>query len=205
MLSGQKNTIKIIADLDTHHDFASSIAIQKDNKVVVAGDAWGRPCMIRFDTTGNLDFTFGQEGKVFAAWDCGCNPCKTAIKFQEDGKIVLGTRFHNGLDTDFIIARFYPDGTPDLTFGENGAVVPQIGPSDDWCNCIDVQQDGKILAGGASETAPGADDDCRFGLARYNQDGTMDASFGDNGIVTTRIGQKYSFAHSVTWELSEPK
>jgi uncharacterized delta-60 repeat protein len=197
MLSGQKSTIKIIADLDTPYDFASSIAIQEDNKVVVAGDAYGRPCMIRFDTTGNLDHAFGQEGKVFTAWDCGCNPCKTDIKMQEDGKIVLGTRFHNGLDTDFLLARFYPDGTPDMTFGENGTVVTQIGPSDDWCNCIAVQQDGKILAGGASETGPGSDDGCRFVLARYNQDGTPDTSFGVNGIVTTRIGQKYNVAHSV--------
>jgi uncharacterized delta-60 repeat protein len=194
---GQTNTFKVLTDLGSRGDYAYSIAIQGDGKVVVAGDAGGTPCMVRFDTTGYLDYTFGSEGKVFASWNCGSNPADNEIKIQTDGKIVIGTRISNGADEDFIVARYHVDGTPDMSFGENGRVISPIGSYDDWCNSIAIQPDGKILAGGSTAIPPAGEFMYDFALMRYNSDGTIDHSFGNDGIVTTHIGSSYNIAYSI--------
>lgn len=194
---GQTNTITALTDLGTRYDFAYSIAIQADSKFVVAGDAYGKPCMIRFDTTGILDNTFGSGGKVFASWDCGSSPADNEIKIQSDGKIVLGTRYYNGANDDFIVARYNANGTPDISFGENGQVITQIGSYHDWCNSIAIQSDDKILAGGSTENGLEGEFNSDFALLRYNSDGTIDSSFGNNGIVITHIGLRYNVAYSI--------
>jgi uncharacterized delta-60 repeat protein len=194
---GQTNTVKVLSDLGTHYDFAYTIAIQDDGKVVVAGDADGKPCMIRYDTTGLLDNTFSSGGKVFASWNCGSSPADNEIKIQPDGKIVLGSRYFNGSNDDFIVARYNADGTPDISFGEYGKVIIQIGNHDDWCNSIAIQSDGKILAGGSTDIGSPGDFNHDFALLRCNSDGTIDNSFGNNGIVITHIGLKYNVAYSM--------
>ena len=194
---GQNSTIQVLTDLGTRYDYAYSIALQPDGKVLVAGDAWGNPCIIRFDTTGMLDNSFGSGGKVIETWDCGSNPADGEIEIQNNGKIVLGTRYHNGANTDFLMARYHDDGSPDASFGENGKVITPIGGHHDWCNAIAIQSDGKILAGGSTDTSPEGDSRHDFALVRYHADGSRDASFGNNGIVITHIGLSYNVAYSL--------
>jgi uncharacterized delta-60 repeat protein len=64
-------------------------------------------------------------------------------------------------------------GSLDLTFG-NGGIVTTPGTSDP--RGMAIQSDGKIVVAGAA-TAP------EFVLARYNTDSTLDAAFGNGGIV----------------------
>jgi uncharacterized delta-60 repeat protein len=194
---GQTNTIKVVTDLGTHYDYAHSIAIQSNGKIFVAGDAYGNPCMICFDTTGVLDPTFGSDGKVFASWDCGSNPADSDIKIQPDGKIVLGTRYYNGANDDFVVARYNTDGIPDISFGNNGHVITRIGYHNDWCNSISIQSNGKILAGGGANVNATDEFSYDFALIRYNSDGTIDSAFGNNGKVTTHIGLWYNIAYSI--------
>ncbi|MBC8487073.1 MAG: T9SS type A sorting domain-containing protein [Bacteroidetes bacterium] len=193
----QTNTIKILTDLGTNYDYSYSIAFQDDGKVIVAGDAWGTPCLIRFDTTGGLDNTFGIGGKVFTSWNCSSNPADNDIRIQQDGKIILGTRYYNGSDDDFILARFNSDGSPDLSFGDNGQVISSIGSYNDWCNAIAIQPDGKILAAGGTNNAPASNYNYNFALIRYNADGSIDSTFGNNGITITNIGLSNNIAYSM--------
>jgi uncharacterized delta-60 repeat protein len=71
------------------------------------------------------------------------------------------------------------DGDLDPTFGTDGKVVTDFNNSTDWLSRIAVQPDGKIVAIG--DTHPSH----RGALARYNPDGTLDATFGDGGKVIT--------------------
>src|SRR5436190_17286841 len=75
-------------------------------------------------------------------------------------------------------------GDLDPTFGSGGKVSTAIGSGHDDANAMVLQPDGKIVAGGW--TVSGAN--YLFGLARYNSNGTLDASFGSGGIVTTAFG-----------------
>ncbi|HEX5880137.1 MAG TPA: delta-60 repeat domain-containing protein, partial [Actinomycetota bacterium] len=64
-----------------------------------------------------------------------------------------------------------------------GTVTTDIGGGDDVARALAVQADGKLVAAGVAPTATGSD----FALARYNPNGTLDASFGAGGTVTTDL------------------
>src|SRR5262249_19962743 len=88
---------------------------------------------------------------------------------------------------DFALARFQPDGQPDLTFGGgDGFVSTDFGhDGSDHAYAVALQKDGRILLAGETEDAAGIPD---FGLARYLPDGTLDASLGQDGRATTAFG-----------------
>jgi len=63
-------------------------------------------------------------------------------------------------------------GGLDPTFGNGGKVTTYVGNSNSFANAMAVQPDGKIVVAGGSQ------------VVRYNSDGTLDTTFGTNGIVT---------------------
>ncbi|MEN9751485.1 MAG: hypothetical protein RLZZ600_532 [Actinomycetota bacterium] len=79
-----------------------------------------------------------------------------------------------------------PDGTIDSTFGSSG-VATITATESDAIRGIAVQDDGKIITSGYYST-PGWSDGWNYYAARFNVDGTLDASFGTSGIVDLDIG-----------------
>lgn len=73
------------------------------------------------------------------------------------------------------------DGLLDLNFGRPGVFTP-IGPKGSAIHFMRVLPDGRILAVG-QETEDG--NDTHAALARYNADGSLDATFSDRGVVKT--------------------
>lgn len=165
----------------TSQDFAQAVALQPDGKVVLAGysnnGANNDFAIVRYHSDGSLDLSFDSDGKVIADIGFLAHTAKS-LAVQSDGKIVVaGSRF-NGLNNDFAIFRYNPDGSPDNSFGGNGKVITAFGgTTNDQAFAIVIQPDGKIVAAGEST----AD----FAVARYNQDGSLDPSFDGDGKVTT--------------------
>ncbi|MEO5720501.1 MAG: dockerin type I domain-containing protein [Chthoniobacterales bacterium] len=156
-------------------DRVNAVAIQTDDKVVVAGyaeeGAYGRFLLVRYNVDGSLDGSFGVGGKVltfFAQSDSAAN----AITVQADGKLIAA----GSSGTDFAIARYNPDGSLDSTFGLAGKVITDF-PGADAAHAVGVLADGKILVAGASNS--------NFAIARYDANGALDTSFGAGGKVTT--------------------
>src|SRR4030095_5109302 len=84
-------------------------------------------------------------------------------------------------NTDFALARYNTDGTPDLGFGVGGKVTTDFdGHTDAACASL-VQPDGKLVAVGSAITANFYD----FAAARYLPNGTLDSGFGVGGKVRT--------------------
>jgi uncharacterized delta-60 repeat protein len=144
---------------------------------------------------GDLDPSFGLGGRVLTDIDFSTD-IAYAVAVQADGKLVaVGTTYTNNdyTDEDFAIVRYNADGSPDPGFGANGRVTTDFPGLAAMASSVLVQPDGKILvAGGAFPlfTFLG-----NIELARYNPDGSLDAGFGDNGIVTTRFPHgSYAFA-----------
>ena len=77
------------------------------------------------------------------------------------------------------------DGDLDPTFGEGGIVVTDVSGTSNWIRDIKVQSDGKIVVAGSSD---GSDGKAAFILARYNDDGSLDSSFGSGGKAVTNAG-----------------
>ncbi len=169
-------------------DHVEAMAVQADGRVVVAG--WGNGPqgyafeLVRLDRDGAPDPTFGQGGKVVQAIGHGADVAH-AIALQADGRIlVAGSVDESPKGRSFAIARFNVDGSLDTTFGDHGQVITSFGSQSDEAFAIVVQPDGRIVAGGHTASPLSGID---FALARYNADGTPDATFGNGGQVVTAI------------------
>ena len=178
-----------------HGGFANAIAIQADGRMVAVGTSLGRRprfAVVRYDTDGTLDPTFGREGRAVTNFANGDEQGQ-ALAIQADGKIVIGGQVAwTDSDWDFALARYSPDGTLDPTFGGEGKVTTSFSRRRDIAYGVAVQADGKIVVAGSS----GGGGDSRFALARYNTDGTLDTTFGGDGRITTDFIQGIDYGVS---------
>jgi len=175
----------------------SSVVIQPDGKIVVAGGAFplftfaGNFEVVRYNRNGSLDTSFGNGGIVTTFFPEGSYAFDVAL--QPDGKIIAaGTVFVDFVigessNTDFALARYNTDGTPDTTFGSGGQVSTDFAGVEDDAFSVLIQPDGKIVAvGSANSFATNYD----FAAARYLSNGTLDGTFGVGGRVTTDFGDR---------------
>jgi uncharacterized delta-60 repeat protein len=132
---------------------------------------------------GDLDASFGVGGKVITDF-AGNNDEGKAVALQPDGKIVLVGSASDLVTggTGFGVARYLPGGDLDATFGEDGLVTTRF-ESDALAQAVELQPDGRIVVAGYIVG------DTNFGsaLARYLPNGDLDATFGEDGLVTTDI------------------
>ena len=176
---------KIWTNFGTSFEIANAVTLQPDGKIIVAGAtgdnySFADFALARYNLDGNLDETF-SGGKV--TLDCGADDQVHAVVVQSDGKIVAtgsgGHWDYYFYIHDFCVARYNPDGTLDVSFGEEGKVMTDFG-GDDIPNAMLIEPEGKIVTAGMS-----AGD---LALARYESNGTLDTTFGNNGLVTTDLG-----------------
>lgn len=191
------NLGKVITDIEGEREEAHSVAIQRDGKVVVAGyvfveGAFYRFALVRYNINGSIDSTFGNHGTVITSIG-GSIDYAYSVVIQNDGKIVVaGTAFINP-NYVFALVRFNVDGSLDHTFGDQGIVTTDVGGKHDGARVLVIQTDGKIVAGGCSVTDHSYD----FALVRYNVDGSVDNSFGKQGIVTEDFLADNDFIYSL--------
>ncbi len=182
---------------------ASAVVLQADGKIVVAGRAatafgtFEHFALARYLPDGTLDATFGIGGKVIT--DFGGPSGASALALQADGKIVVaGTRFGGFCPSpvlDFAVARYLPNGQLDASFGSQGKVTTDFGGTCDVASALAVQPDGKIVVAGTHHLSGSTSSD--FALARYNPDGSLDATFGDGGKVTTHFSGAFDSGSGV--------
>jgi uncharacterized delta-60 repeat protein len=177
-----------------HLDFANSIAIQSDGKLVVGGQA-GRvirmpmiskyPAVVRYTTAGALDPTFGTGGKTVVS----ALPLATAneLAIRSDGRIwMAGSTVPAASPTgqDTVVVRVRANGTLDTGFGGTGYVVSNAGGGSfsDVATDLAPQSTGGVLVSGWVSIAGGV----RFLLAKYGSGGALVSATGHgvNGPAT---------------------
>jgi uncharacterized delta-60 repeat protein len=163
--------------LTTIPNGAIDIAVQPDDKIVVAGGAFN---VARLKSDGSPDTSFNGTGYTQISIDGGVS---MGMALQSDGKIVLAG-YSNGAPNTFILARFTATGTPDTSFGLEGIVRTAIG-FQAVATDVALQPDGKLVAAGYTGVSQ---TDANFALVRYNADGSLDASFDSDGKLTTDFG-----------------
>ena len=133
---------------------------------------------------GDLDTTFGDDGRVTTAFPGSYGDAAYAVAIQPDGKIVAAGSNSNINSADFAVARYNTDGTLDDNFADSGTVTTDFFNGPDYAKAVAIQVNGKIVAGGTAR-AGGHDN---FALVRYNPDGSLDTTFSGNGKVYTDFG-----------------
>lgn len=180
---------RVVTDFLEGADVARAVAIQPDGKIVVAGTArrsvGNRPnfAVARYETNGALDASFSGDGKLVIEFGTSEG---FAVVVQPDGKIlVAGYDFSviSGTEANFAVARTNADGTLDTTFDGDGKASTDFFAGNDIAFDLALQPDGKIVAAGTKDIGKNPAQD--FALVRYNANGSLDASFGNNGKVTT--------------------
>ena len=139
---------------------------------------------------GDLDPTFTGDG--LEATSFGKEAFGSGVALQTDGKIVVaGTAFYTVCEdiwcsspSEFALARYNADGTPDTSFSGDGRETTDFGGQDFGAYDVALQSDGKIVAVGHT----GGGD---FALARYNATGTLDTSFSGDGKQITDFGDPH--------------
>ena len=190
------STGKILLPIGVGYDQASAVALQSDNKIVVAGTCFDATfsnadfCVARLNVDGSLDASFvGPSGTATGKFvlPIGTSDDKlNGVAVQaSDGKIVLFGTCNNGFPTDFCVARLHTNGSLDTGFvgpsgTGNGKFLLPIGKTYDYAAAIAIQTDGKIVLGGYCQGDSGND----FCVARLNVNGAFDSNFvGPNGTV----------------------
>lgn len=178
------------------NDGAYSLAIRSDGKMVAAGSSGDASnnndafALVRLDTDGSIDNTFGTSGsvRIFVNGGDSTNDAAYSLAIQSDGKIVAaGYSGDASGNSAFAVARFDTNGSIDSTFGTSGSTRAFIGGGDSTNDCaysMAIQSDSRIVTAGFSHDAS---DDYAFALARFNVDGSIDSTFGISGSARTFI------------------
>lgn len=162
----------------------TAMAVQPDDKILIAGNYAGSAMVGRINRDGNIDESFGISGRSVIG-----KISVNAIALQPDGKIVLGGKSIGG---GLAVVRLVADGRRDSTFDRDGRVEASAGNDGGELTAISVQADGKIISAGQVN-----DGQTAFLLFRVNPNGTYDKQFGSNGISISHPTQWDSYATSL--------
>ncbi|MHB9096617.1 MAG: delta-60 repeat domain-containing protein [Syntrophales bacterium] len=169
------------------NDRALGVALQPDGRILVTGYATvkGSPkrdvIVLRLNTDGGLDTTFGSGGVFIYNGAVNVTDIGFGVAVQQDGKILIAGESGAATSQDGLILRLMSDGSLDSTFANNGRCVFNGSGNDlDRFFGVRLQADGKIVAFGAT-AKEGKSDSL---MVRLLQNGALDASFGSGGAVT---------------------
>ncbi|MBL0126468.1 MAG: hypothetical protein IPP83_03205, partial [Flavobacteriales bacterium] len=179
-------------ELDFEADIYSAV-LTADGKIILAGSTTDyqtyRLLLIQLNADGTLDDSFADNG-VLAQSVSIVSPNDEDISYDmaldADGNIlVCGTSYDANYIRRPIVVRFTPDGQLDAGFGTDGVASIPAGVGSSGFKGILVQPDGKIVATGSFGT------DLLWYellLVRFEADGSLDAGFGDAGVVKHNYG-----------------
>lgn len=130
---------------------------------------------------GTLDPTFGVNGVALTSFGPGITKA-CAMAIQPDGKYVVAGTYQAvaGIPPVYAtLARYNADGSLDVSFGSAGKVQTDFSTAFAFTSVDDValMPDGKIVVSFAG----------RPQLARYLASGSLDTSFGTNGLLSLSV------------------
>lgn len=179
-------------------DVALNLVLLTDGKILLAGltqqsgilpDPEERALigLVRYNTDGSLDETFGTDGRVVADFENllggGATHRVTDLVVDASGTIYVAGSLNgnpnlgNNQPPVFLLVRFMPDGTIDSAFGNDGVVVEDVGAERDLDVQLAPQPDGLVAAVGF-----GSEEGLRTTLFRYTLNGELDVDFGTGGL-----------------------
>ena len=131
--------------------------------------------LMRYSMSGEADLNFGINGKTNFPDDY--SRAITSLEVLEGGKIVGCGLAVSTTESLVHIFRLLPDGSPDVSFGQNGTVLFSFSGSSNsgWTKLL-LLPDGKYLVQGTFDSR-------RSALAKFNLDGSPDPNFGTNGVA----------------------
>jgi uncharacterized delta-60 repeat protein len=183
--SGFNNTgILVLYKIKSAH-LLTALAIQNDNKIVVGAQSGGslHPegnfLVVRINENGIVDSSFNKKGFVITDFNYNpnVNPKKydilSSLIIQPDNKIIAAgsSLQYYGNGGQFALCRYERNGSLDTSFGFRGRVTTKFNFGyEAGCTDAILQQDGKIVLAGYSDTNIDLHSYSNFAIARYNKE-----------------------------------
>lgn len=168
----------LVYDLFNQHSWGTDVAVQADSKILGTIQKDDKFRVYRLNVDGTWDNSFDSDGMFeYDVAFIGAEECN-AVTVQPDGKIlVLGTARPNS-NMDVVLMRLNADGTFDNDFNANGMNAVDAG-DDNYGRSMVLRLNGKILVSGITDVGSSQ----AVLLMQFKADGTLDSTFGTNGIV----------------------
>ena len=182
-----------LIDLGASSDAGGRVVVQEDGLVLFTArkteiGEFANGVVGRLNPDGTLDLTFNGTGWLNLDLSNNIDIVVDFALLPNGEVLTAGTVFDEvTLESEIFVLRLLPNGTYDTAFGINGISKYDIGLGNDNAAKIVLQPDGKAIIGGSAND--GNDDN--FCLIRINEDGSLDPTFGDGGVVITEISTGY--------------
>jgi len=166
-------------------NICSDLSVQSNGKILLVAHSSDYPnnfIIYRLNNDSTLDTTFGINGIKYVDLGANGNSTPNSIIIQSDNKILVsGTlNINNSNVFNYGVVRLNSDGNIDSTFGTNGIFKTLVGLTPGGsCSDMKLLSNGKVVLAGNLKTGSG------IGLLKLNSNGTLDNTFGTNGITTT--------------------
>ena len=153
-------------------DEGEDIELTPDGSILVAGmtvtvEYDYSALLMKFTPDGEVDGSFGDAGAVVE--DLDDFDYASNLTLQDDGRIVMAGSSGDGPPNgfDLVVWKYMADGTPDISFGNNGFAQHVIPGYYTMIYAMEMQADGKVLIGGQARTTV---NDNFFFIARLEND-----------------------------------
>jgi uncharacterized delta-60 repeat protein len=203
---GTKGVVTRNVATGTNGELFRGVVVQSTGKIVVSGsvehvgatDVRDRDiAVLRFNADGTKDTAFGTDGVVTLDLSTGvvngsafsADSVWGLSRYDDDRLVVSGGKVHEGaLDTDFVLVRLTADGTRDDAFGDHGLFSLDTKLDGKSNNASPrnptILPNGEGVLGAGYQPIPGADTGPI--VYKVKDDGTLDASFGTDGVFSER-------------------
>lgn len=163
----------------------SSIVVQRDGGLLVAGWGGERGRLVRLFPDGAVDRAFTNGRPVDEPGVILPVPMAVAgAAVLPDGRIlVAGAAGYADEDGGAVTVRLTAAGAVDTTFGDAGVARSRLG-NGGYAHGMAVQTDGKVVVAGTSTDSL---EDGMFAVARLTADGRPDLSFGLGGETLVAV------------------
>lgn len=176
---GSQGQVK--TDFGTTDSEGLAVAVQPDDMVLIAGNAVNSGSrglgMVRLQSDGALDLSFGVNGKVFFPMSQSSTNF-SFVSTTSGGKILVGGRIDQ---SGFVAAlmQFNSDGTPDYSFGDSSLATIKNPGTGLTIERYLMRKDGGVQGVGYTYLNGSR----AFVIVQFQADGQPESSFGSNGIT----------------------
>ncbi len=179
---------RFVRDFGFQDNLTHVVVQPADQKVVAVGTALtaafaGQLLIIRLLPDGTPDSTFNGNGVVLVP-DFQESYAYRALVSSNGQLLVAGTSCDPTYNFSLLVMRFNDDGSRDTTFGQDGIASVDLSSGDDMVYGIAELPDNRLVLAGL--TTDGAFNKAPI-LARLEADGSLDSTFGVNGIASVPV------------------
>jgi uncharacterized delta-60 repeat protein len=198
-----------VIDAKNASEAPCGVVVQLDGKIVVCGNyerylgAPSRPALIRYNSNGSLDATFGGTGIVKPTISVVSHYSIGAVAMNGTKILMVGSgRNASWTEVGILLVQLNANGAFDSTFGTGGVVYSVWPDVERWGSRVFVEADGSIVVG--ANAAPYGPGELTWGsVVRYTSTGActevLDLPAG-GGFVVAKLGDNLVLGQDVLSE-----